>query len=399
MKKNAKKIVALVLIAVFVLSGMMSKHVIHRFKTDAIQLLKFNYSFADFTDKLSSDTNNLRYHDALIDLESLILKTSGKTVIQKGDSTVIRLENGYLYSPFSKTPDESLDSYCENVTKLYRATKENGAEFLYVMEPSKGITKSLPFEYENSLKETCDDFLKKLNKSSIPVLDLVSEMNSDCISEEDMFFATDHHWKPEYGFWAFGKMCRELNNRYGFEYDKSLTDISNYDIKNYENWFLGSQGKKTGRLFTPLGADDISLITPKFETQLTEEQPNKDEYREGTFSETVLFMDNINTKDYYNLNPYAVYSGGDFRLQIIKNQLSANNTKVLIIRDSYSCATVPFLSLAAKEVHVVDVRDGDYYVGDRINVYNYIDEIKPDFVIVAYNVAAIGDESSGFNFG
>ena len=399
MRKYAKKIIVFSLIALFVISGMCSKHFIHYFKDDLLSFVKTDTSFSEFTANVNSHSaEKTLYHGRIIDFNSFIMRLSGKSVVEKDDSTVIRLDNGYLYGSFSKTSNSSIKEYADSVNELYKTATQNSANFLFVMEPAKGMEKQLPLCIDNYYAKSCDNFIYQLNKQNIPTLNLVDKMKEDKISEETMFFATDHHWKPESGFWATGKILADLNNRYSFEYNKNITDFNNYNIKVYKDWFLGSQGKKVGRYFTKLGADDISLITPKFDTHLIEEQPNKNEVRDGDFTNSVLFMENIDTKDYYNLNPYAVYSGGDFRLQIIKNELSDNNNKILIVRDSYSCATVPFLSLAAKEVHVVDVRYGDWYVGDKINVHEYIEEIKPNYVIVAYNIGAICEDSDCFNF-
>ena len=58
------------------------------------------------------------------------------------------------------------------------------------------------------------------------------------------------------------------------------------------------KGKKVGTFFTWHGADDFELITPKFETSFIEEQPMKGEKREGSFEESLLFMENMR-KDLY----------------------------------------------------------------------------------------------------
>ena len=162
------------------------------------------------------------------------------------------------------------------------------------------------------------------------------------------------------------------------------------------NWFLGSKGKKVGTYFTWNGADDFDLITPKFETSFTEERPFKNQTRTGTFQETVLYMDNM-YKDYYRINTYATYSGGDFRLQIMKNNLNPNEKKVLLIRDSFACVVSPFLALQTSELHVCDVRDYDYYVGKKLNMKDYIKQIKPDYVLVLYTGIG-GSFDSRFDF-
>lgn len=162
---------------------------------------------------------------------------------------------------------------------------------------------------------------------------------------------------------------------------------------------MGSYGKKVGLYYSGEGADNIDLITPKFETSLTEEQPIKGSIREGSFQETALFMENIEEKNYYKLNPYATYSGGDFRLQIFRNQMNPNGKKMVMIRDSISCAVVPFLALQVSELHVIDIRNYEYYVGDPINTFDYIRDVDPDYVIVQYlGIDAAENMSGRFDF-
>ena len=81
----------------------------------------------------------------------------------------------------------------------------------------------------------------------------------------------------------------------------------------------------------------------------------------------------------------------------MKNNLNTHGKKVLLIRDSFACAFAPFLSLQTRELHICDVRDGDYYVGDKLNMKDYIQQIKPDYVLVLY--ASLNNISdSRYNF-
>ena len=192
---------------------------------------------------------------------------------------------------------------------------------------------------------------------------------------------TDSHWKPRCGFIANSYLCEELNRLYGFSYNKKYIDISNYNIKNYENLFLGCWGKKTGTYFTWDGADDFELITPRFETNLLLEEPLKNVKKEGAFEDTVLYLENLE-KDYYNKESYAVYNGGNRQLQIVKNHLNPNGKRVLIVRDSFACVVTPFLALQTSELHICDVRK--HQDGEKINVEDYIKKTNPDYVIVLY---------------
>lgn len=79
-----------------------------------------------------------------------------------------------------------------------------------------------------------------------------------------------------------------------------------------------------------------------------------------------------------------MYIGGDYSLNIIKNNLSPNDKKVLLIRDSFGCAFTPFLSLICSELDTVDFR---YY--KQGSIIDYIEESKPDIVIALFNPSGI----------
>ena len=197
-----------------------------------------------------------------------------------------------------------------------------------------------------------------------------------CNSNICQFFYTDHHWKPEFAFYTFNKVAKVLNNNYGFNISEDITNQLNYDKKIYSNYFLGSLGKRVGKYYA--GLDDISLITPKFETDLRYEIPSHNVDKQGSFSETILDYGHIEVKDYYNKNPYAVYTGGDFAFSRITNNL-IKDKKVLLIRDSFGCAFAPFLSLGVSQLDIVDLR-----INKDIVISEYVLENDIDIVLILY---------------
>ena len=80
-------------------------------------------------------------------------------------------------------------------------------------------------------------------------------------------------------------------------------------------------------------------------------------------------------------------------MQIMKNNLNPNGKKILLIRDSFACVVAPFLALQTSELHVCDVRDADYYVGEKLNMEEYIKMINPDYVLVLYTGVSSASDS------
>lgn len=346
-------------------------------------------------DSVSSD--KLLYHNHLMDLNSIKENLLGTRIIKKSDAKVIKSDSDSLYQTYEEFSNQQIKNAVSRINSLYQECQKNGAYFLYVLAPRKGDYYSTPSNIINHSRTNYTNYVNEINHQEIPVLDF-EKVFIDKMPEE-IFYYTDHHWTSRMGFNATGEICRELNDRYGFCFDENIIDITQYNTNIYQNIFLGSYGKKTGAFFSWKGYDDFELITPSFETDLSNNVAYKNEYREGDFNESFLDLSKLGANDCYSEDPYYVYLGGDYRLQKIKNNLNSTGKKLLIIRDSFGIPVVPFISLQMAETHVVDVRVGDKYIGDKVNVYKYIESYKPDYVLVLYSGAdCIESENGRFDF-
>lgn len=396
MKSIIKDIAVFLLIAIFIISGF-SKSLIHMVAANSFQFIKHNYSMFEFINHVDdSSVKELRYYEKLNDLNSIRLYLQNVYELKKDDDTVVKLTNGYLTLATKYYDDKVIKKCANEIKKLQNICYENGTGFLYVVAPEKNYFGKYPGGMENYDVSNVDRFVSAINSENINNINLIEEMKNDGVSWEKSFFITDHHWTPKMGLWANEKICERLSHQYNFSIQNDMLKMANYDIQTYKDWFLGSQGKKAGRYFTNLGIDDIDKITPKFDTNFTVSQPLKNEIRSGSFSESIFYDSDFENKNIYKSNPYAAYSGGDFRQQIIVNNLINNNKKIVLIKDSYACVVAPFLSMQAKEVHIIDVRNFEYFYGEKINVENYIQQENPDVVIVLYNGCPTTDSRTDF---
>ena len=399
MNKFNKNIIVFVFFVVFIIVGIWG-NCFEQLKCRTIDLaagIKHGNisSFFDYKYYIDDISNKeLSYHNEMMDVNSVKDNFLGTRIIKKDDSTVVKADSGSLTSSSKKISESDITQTVDRIVELKNISEKNGAKFLYCAAPAKEYYETNPENAVNFFGENFSSFLSEMKRKQIPYLDFTVSLKDNDIPDDDIFYYTDHHWKAYSGFVANKSLCEELDNRYGFSYSKEYTDISQYNIETYPNWFLGSKGKKVGTFFSFAGADDFELITPKFKTNLTEKQPIKNELRNGDFKDTVLYMDNMQ-KDYYKINTYATYSGGDFRLQIMKNNLNPNGKKILMIRDSFACVVEPFLSLQTSELHICDMRDYEYYVGEKLNAEDYIKQTSPDYVIVLYSGVGSLEESHG----
>lgn len=89
---------------------------------------------------------------------------------------------------------------------------------------------------------------------------------TDNLDAYDYFFKTDHHWTSEAGFYAFTKIAEYAENVLETRVDPKVRNLDNYNVENFEEWYLGSNGQRTGIHYG--GIDDFHFISPKFETAI-----------------------------------------------------------------------------------------------------------------------------------
>ncbi|MFT8350694.1 DHHW family protein [Clostridium saccharoperbutylacetonicum] len=332
-------------------------------------------------------TDSVMFKTKFIELNGLFNRVLGKRLVNDVDKdyNVGKLDNGYLVFT---NPKIDITKYAQQTKDFKDYLAKQNIPLLYIQAPYK-ISKydpELPTGFENYTNENDDNMLAALSKANVNTLDFREEIAKDNLNHYDMFFKTDHHWTPKAGFWAATKVAHLLRDNYNFKINEEDYNLDNYNINTLNHWFLGSQGKRVGVTYT--GDDDIDLITPKFETDFNFSVPTSNINRSGEFKDTMFLYDLINKKDYYNLSPYESYIGGNYDLNLITNNKSPNNKRILLVRDSFACAMTPFLAMSCKNLDTIDLR---YYTA---SIKSYIEQNRPDVVILMYS----NQQDEYFNF-
>lgn len=325
---------------------------------------------------------------AFIQLYGAVQRLLGQRLVEDStpDTSVTKLENGAL--TFCGLGNAYIDptENAEKTAVFVEELTQMGFPFLAVVAPEKIQygTKPLPEAVPEFGNEIADAYLEVLAEAGVDAFDLRPAFNA---REDyyDLFFRTDHHWKPEGAFFACGVLMEELSERYGFPVNEEALDEENWDKTVYKDWFLGSQGKRVGSFYA--GVDDFTVYTPQFDTAFRYTIPERDAERAGTFSEALCYEEYVTERNWFNGNPYVYYSGGDWAEATMVNEANPDGPKVVLIRDSFSCALAPFLALQCSELTTIDLR---YYQGD---LKEGIAEIDPDLVMLLYSASTTRLES------
>jgi hypothetical protein len=335
--------------------------------------------------------NALKSKMTYVQVNTFIRDALGQNVKNDNGRLVMKLNNGYLTYYYERTSDEKINQQVSYYTDLYQYCKGKNIPMIYFQAPNKvdPDNPQLPDGYTDNCNDAIDRYLKGLKSNGVPYVDLRTALKNDFDNYYECFFITDHHWLPETAFWASGKILVNLGNAYNIEYNKIVTNENQYSKRVYNEWFLGSLGKKAGKNWS--GVDNITLIYPNFITNLSVETHSvKEEVTNttGDFLNSIIVQKNLQYRGEYptaeemsSKNCYAAYTGGDFPKQIVKNNRATNDTKLLILRDSFACGVTPFLSVAVAETHVLDLR----YLPENFSVQDYINEINPDAVLCLFS--------------
>ena len=349
---------------------------------------------ASITSQLDKKYKNIMTFDAdmplnkgsYIDLNGAVSRVMGQRYLNER----VKLHNGHL-----ALLNEECDvtQPVETMTRLCDMQREKNKQFLLVIAPAQfsKYENLLPAGFDDFTNQNADRFADMLRENGVPVLDLRDELHNDGISHTEAFFVTDHHWTPQTGFWAYAKLI-EYFAQSGVigNIDSKYTDIDEFDIEVYKDWFLGSSGKRTGKYYA--GTDDFEIINPVFATRgFSVDIPQRNVGKRGSFAEVAYDMSE-NRRDYFFASPYSAYGNNDNGLKSYRNSSAPVNLKVMSIGDSLSNVPFTFLPLVFSECDELDMR---YYYGD---FPEYYDGYDPDIIIVMIGAASPDQPNSTYDF-
>lgn len=309
----------------------------------------------------------------------------------------VTLKNGHLAHIISQpVSQEAIKATAENITSFAQMQESRGGKLLFVVTASQ-VSKYedlLPAGYTDTANETADTLLALLSENGTAYLDLRECLHADGITQADAFFKTDHHWKPQTGLWAYGKILQSLETMGCIgPVNRDYSDSDHFDFVTFENTFLGSSGKRTGIYYA--GLDDSVFIRPKFDTQLTLTIPDRSLSLGGRYEDVVYNTNrkiDFNEINYFSFNAYGLYGWGDNGLNQWRNEHAPEKARVMLIGDSFGNIPFSLMSLYFSSCDELDMR---YYSGD---FSAHFAEFQPDIVIMVVALNQITAENTRYPF-
>ena len=197
--------------------------------------------------------------------------------------------------------------------------------------------------------------------------------------DENMYYKTDHHWTTDGAYSAYQELCGAIGLT-----PKKLEEYERIEIQTPFYGSLYSKAPVTGN-----PGDHMTLYrSPDEGYRVTYVMEDR--------TEDSLYDESYLTKK----DQYAVFFGGNYAYVKIENEKlqSANivdseitgvkTGNVLVIKDSYANALIPFLADQYADIHMLDLR---YYHDD---ISKLIEENEIGQVIFIHNVDFLSTDNS-----
>lgn len=340
---------------------------------------------APFSKKVSSihDTyvKNVKWKNTFVNLNGAFMRWTGQRVCNK----VARLKNGMLSRLDYSKPDARLESTIASAIELKHEIEGMGIPFLYINLAGKMNLhhELLPTGITCLANVETDRFWDALNKAGVKTFDARACFPNPSADLKKYFYATDHHWTAQGALKAAPSIVRAIEEVLEVPHqDLTRLDPAHWECHLKKNWWLGTEGKRTGRYYG--GLDDLIYLTPKFEMKSSVIIPHKNSFKKGNFETANLVMKWAEVQhDFYSRSSYNIHMGTDHPLVHCFTPQAPLPQQILIVKDSFTPPLLGLLSVIFQKIDLIDMR----YFKDS-SLLEYIAQTQPDLVVMMLNPSA-----------
>ncbi len=269
----------------------------------------------------------------------------------------------YIYGGSSKTADR----YAAVVNKA--ATVVGGKAKVFCLLAPTAIEFNLPSKYQaftNSQRTIMKHVFGHLQ--NVTGVDVYNNLVSH--RTQYLFFRTDHHWTALGAYYAYEDFAKSA----GY----TPTPLSSYkEIEIGKFW--GTLYSSTRNSTLKENPDVVTAYKPAGTYKVT----NYNEKGRSLGAGFLVYEKARNISD-----KYVAFLLGDYPyIAIINNGTPKRDKKLLVLKESFGNAFVPFLAPDYKEVHVGDIRNFPYGLSSFVTAHG-IDEI-----LIINNLFAVSDRA------
>lgn len=243
-------------------------------------------------------------------------------------------DDGYI---ITKPADTNRSDRNLQLINLFAASFDE-VSLMVVPSPGEMLSHKLPTVHSEYPDTAVYDYIAENKAENIRFLDLREYFGDSVVSDEQIFYRTDHHWTSLGAYIAYGYYCEQL----GLEY----TPMEKFSVTQYPN-FYGTTYSSSGY-----------FLTEPDTLEIWENKALRD-------SVTVTITEGADVKEYSSMyftshleedDMYPVFLDGNHALVTIENQRAKSEDTLLIIKDSFAHCAAPFFAENYSKVIMVDLR-------------------------------------------
>lgn len=285
--------------------------------------------------------------------------------VQKNIMSGLYVKDGAAYSIYYFS-QEAVTNYTTAISKAADALEgvadvysiivpNNSAAILdeSVLDSLGGTNQAQAIRYFNSLYS--------LNVRTVPILDALRQHRS-----EYTYFRTDHHWTALGAYIAYEEFCKA----------KGLQPVELDALKTMTfDGFLGTFYTELKNAAMAEDPDTVTAYVPEGTNAMTYWNKDGDEVDAKIITDVTGWNKN---------SLYNTFIAGDQPISIIENPAITDGSSVLVVKDSFGNAFVPFLVNNYQTVYVIDYRYTD------TNIVDYVKQHKIQDVVFMNNISLAG---------
>ena len=278
-------------------------------------------------------------------------KKIGRILIYKNSAMQLFRANGVAEEYYANTLNSFKQRVGEQI-KVYSLLAPTSIEFIDNMKYKE-------------LTDSQKDAISRVNNKFEGIETVNAYEKLEEKKDEYIHFRTDHHWTALGAYYAYTGFASSA----GF----GTIPLEKYETEIIEE-YVGSMYDMTSSNTLKKHPDTITVYKPFVENVYNV-------WYEGPVKLKVIDMYHASKK-----NKYRVFISGDRPLGIIESEVK-NNKKILVIKDSYGNAMVPFLLPHYEEIYVVDPRQY------KKNIFELIEDKGLQEVLFLNYALILGDTS------
>lgn len=306
-----------------------------------------------FRGKLMEISRNIQSHFGYTPkLVGTVISTTSDIGIGETLEGSLVIIQGRIMEMFSKKPEVET-KYADVMNSIRRAVPEN-VKMYSMLVPTQLEFAEAMFANAQDSQKSCIDNIDGMLSDGITAVDLYSKLDEAAEAGEDLYFKTDHHWNMDGAYYGY----------------KSFMEATEGEAAQKSDFARKERGNFFGTLYQKASARvNISEQDSLFYYDTTENKDISIVMKDVKDGKTVEYGKNAklfdDTKD-----DYLFFLGGDNPLVEITNNSAANEKTLVVIKDSYANAMVPWLINNYKRVILIDPRSYKGSLTDEIAAYN-----------------------------